>query len=487
MDRRHAIVLILSAAVLGLAIRLVGFGSSLWLDEFGTLWVVEGSLATAWERALAFHGQSPLYYLFTWLGVQVCGESEWALRLPALVCGLLSVPLMFLLGREVGGPRCGALTALLAWFAPYLLAASVDARPYALANLCAALLLLGFLRAARSGAARDRFVFVAGGVGLFYSHYVLALLAGGVGLAYVITRELRAPYSGKRFAVDVGIQAGLAIPGLFQLAALRARRGDLHWLAEPDLTVPFGVLGSLLALAAAGWLLGERESLRGPATRVLLLSVLVPVGALYLLALLGTNLLAPRYLVVTCVPAAVLAAQGLLALRPGRAALFAAAWFLMTFGVYMTDYVAHGVFCKELGKERWREAVELLEARLRDEPHPTPVLYRSGFVEEDTRPRGGTVPAARAPLRSPGLAAPYWRLVPLTYLWEAPGREEYFARVVAPPLQNASAFYLLSCDNGYATYPRDLLAWAERTTGQRWVIETLEAGRGITLLRCSRP
>ncbi len=74
------------AGIVGLFVRLVGFGSSLAEDEFGTLWTVEGSLGTVFERTLSFHGQSPFYYVISWLSLNLFGESEIALRLPSLLC-----------------------------------------------------------------------------------------------------------------------------------------------------------------------------------------------------------------------------------------------------------------------------------------------------------------------------------------------------------------------------------------------------------------
>ena len=70
--------------VLGLGFRLDGLGDSLWLDEFGTLWAVEGGLGTVMERVYEFHGQTPFYYVWPWLSIQLFGESEAALRLPSV-------------------------------------------------------------------------------------------------------------------------------------------------------------------------------------------------------------------------------------------------------------------------------------------------------------------------------------------------------------------------------------------------------------------
>ena len=49
------------ASIVGLTFRLYGFNRSLWLYEFGTLWVIDGSFSQLMERVNAFQGQSPLY------------------------------------------------------------------------------------------------------------------------------------------------------------------------------------------------------------------------------------------------------------------------------------------------------------------------------------------------------------------------------------------------------------------------------------------
>jgi len=48
---------------LGLYLRLDSLCASLWIDEFGTFWVVEHQLTTTLLRSWQFQGQSPLYYV----------------------------------------------------------------------------------------------------------------------------------------------------------------------------------------------------------------------------------------------------------------------------------------------------------------------------------------------------------------------------------------------------------------------------------------
>jgi len=64
---------VVALACIGLTMRIAGFTNSLWLDEFGTLWTVEGNLRETWQRAITFHGQTPFYYLLAWVPVHALG------------------------------------------------------------------------------------------------------------------------------------------------------------------------------------------------------------------------------------------------------------------------------------------------------------------------------------------------------------------------------------------------------------------------------
>jgi hypothetical protein len=44
---------------------------ALWLDELGSYWVVEGSLAQPWTRAWEVQGQSPFTYVLMWFGKEL--------------------------------------------------------------------------------------------------------------------------------------------------------------------------------------------------------------------------------------------------------------------------------------------------------------------------------------------------------------------------------------------------------------------------------
>ncbi|HEU4599775.1 MAG TPA: glycosyltransferase family 39 protein [Solirubrobacterales bacterium] len=97
----------------------------------------------------------PLYYALAWVWTQVWGTGEWGLRSLSALAGVATVPVAYLIGRELHGRRAGLLTAALVAVNPMLLWYSQEARAYALLTLFCAVALLYCVRALRYGRRRD--------------------------------------------------------------------------------------------------------------------------------------------------------------------------------------------------------------------------------------------------------------------------------------------------------------------------------------------
>ena len=205
----------------------------LWLDEYGTAWVVGGSSGDVSRRVYQFQGQSPLYYYAPWLSVQLFGISELALRLPSLLFVLFASVLTACAASEWHGRRAGLQAGIFAWCLPPVLNAAFGARPYSLALVGCACAWLGYARAV-DGKRWGRVLFVIGGALLFWAHYLLTVFLVGFFAAHVLIRTLRARYGLFSFGVDSGLILLLCLPGLVHLHDLWRRRGDLDWMPAPD-------------------------------------------------------------------------------------------------------------------------------------------------------------------------------------------------------------------------------------------------------------
>lgn len=140
----------------------------------------------------------PFHYLLLNGWVDLTGVSEFAMRFLSLLPGLLLVPVLFQLGREMTGRRLGILAATLATISPSLIWLAQDVRnQYTLAILFTTLAtwLLVILAKETSGRSRQRtavlwVVYAVLCALSIYSHYyaVFALLAHGLYLWFVPQR-----------------------------------------------------------------------------------------------------------------------------------------------------------------------------------------------------------------------------------------------------------------------------------------------------------
>lgn len=141
---RVTLVSVFLVVALGAILRLYRIGAQpLWLDEATSLRFARGSLARLWSwSSLVDPGNPPLYFslLHGWL---VFGDSETRLRLLSALFGVLTIPLVYALGRTIRDHRLGIVSALLFAISPLQVWYSQEARGYALLTFGATSAMLG--------------------------------------------------------------------------------------------------------------------------------------------------------------------------------------------------------------------------------------------------------------------------------------------------------------------------------------------------------
>jgi len=452
MARRLMLAATLCAVfILGLITRIDSLGVSLWLDEFGTFWVVDESFTTMLRRCWEFQGQSPFYYSLAWFSLHSFGESEIALRVPSLLLTGLTVGALYLCARMLSGPKAGFYAASLAWVSGDFVQYSVAARPYMLVLFTAAVAIAGFVWAVKSGSRRARVLWVVGGASVAWAHYVHYPLIVGLFVAYALLPPLRLQYRVREFVTDAALQ--LALVGLCapQIFALFNRRGTLSWIDTPN----YGVFIGLLLPLVAGFVVGlTQPPPRGDAGRTeaalamaLLICLLFQLAIIESASFVGINLLRSRYLVSIVVPALLFVAGTLARASTEKVVVVVTVFAIMTAMSLQVTKKQLGTF-SGMGFENWRGAVSDLSGRIRSEPEPL-VFFRSGFVEEDIVPLGNPPPVSRAPLRSPGAKPFAAAVIPLSFRWGHPLRERYFQERIVPAISSASHFFVLGPKDDY--------------------------------------
>jgi len=145
MPLTRAFGLVLAA---GIVLRFATLdGQSLWYDEAVTAHLLQMHLGDMLSTIPDSESSPPAYYVLAWLWAQVAGTGEFGLRaLPALL-GTATIPVVWALGRRLGGDWAGLFAAALVAVNPMLVWFSQEARVYSLLALLAASSALLWLRA----------------------------------------------------------------------------------------------------------------------------------------------------------------------------------------------------------------------------------------------------------------------------------------------------------------------------------------------------
>jgi mannosyltransferase len=137
------IFLILS---LGLILRLISLNQSLWLDEATSALAARLPIADLFAKFMPGDFHPPLYYLILHYWTAFFGGSEIALRIPSVIAGILTIYVVYLIGRELSNQKTGLMGALLLATSGLHIYYSQEARMYSLAALFVALSVYFFTK-----------------------------------------------------------------------------------------------------------------------------------------------------------------------------------------------------------------------------------------------------------------------------------------------------------------------------------------------------
>lgn len=124
----------------GLILRLINLNQSLWLDEAISVLATQNfsllGMITDYAEA-DFH--PPLFFIIIWLWSKVFGISEIAVRIPSVIFGVLTVYIVYLIGKKLHSKTLGLFSALLLAINPLHVYYSQEARMYSLAAMAVSL------------------------------------------------------------------------------------------------------------------------------------------------------------------------------------------------------------------------------------------------------------------------------------------------------------------------------------------------------------
>src|SRR3954447_3885651 len=312
-----SLAVVAALTVLGLAIRIANFDQSLLGDELSSYWVIKGHSFGHMLSILRSDAEitPPLFFVFAWLSSKL-GSNPDLIRLPSLIAGTATIPLVYVLGSRTVGRTAGLIGAAVMALSPYMIYYSVEARSYAVMIALVTASTVALLAALRTGRGRWWAIYAACSLGAVSSHCTCRFpLAAQCLWVLWAHREAFRPLLVANLAVLIGFAPW--IPGFLAdsnspttqiLYALQPFTFDYvratleTWAmgypyvvlgrAPGDLAVAMIATGVLVAACAVGlsWVRSRRSSSRRPSER--LPSGLVLVAMLALAAPLGEAIVA---------------------------------------------------------------------------------------------------------------------------------------------------------------------------------------------------
>jgi 4-amino-4-deoxy-L-arabinose transferase-like glycosyltransferase len=265
----------------GIAVRFASLGlQSYHHDEVITaMRVVPGSFGDMLHEVRVSESNPPLYYVLAWGWAKAFGTGEFGLRSLSALFGAATVPVGYLIGRQLASRRAGLVLAALIAVNPMLIWYSQEARSYALLVFFAALSLLFFVRALDSRRGRDlAFWALASGLALC-SHYfaVFAVALEAAWLLVALRRQWRAVLPALAAVGAVGL-------ALLPLANSQINPNHIGWIENSPLP-------ERLWETAVSFLVGETGHViaEAPRDRYALVPAILVGASLILVALRGSR------------------------------------------------------------------------------------------------------------------------------------------------------------------------------------------------------
>ena len=323
-----AVLAVVALTVIGAVPRVIVAHQSVFADELSTYWIsathsLGGVLSLLYSTGRIHHAEitPPLSFLTSWLSTRL-GTSPELLRLPALIAGTATIPLVYLVGLRTVGRRAALLATALTALSPFMIYYSAEARAYGLMMFFIVGATLSMLLALDTGRRRWWVLYALCSAAAFYTHYT-SLFVLGAQLAWLVWAEPRARRAALIASAGAALLAVPWIPGLIQdlrsptvkiLSALspfsgHAIRIDVqHWALGYPYTVAGGLKDLpgvpalvLLAIAAVLAVAGVaaravRAGLRRPGPRLVLVGALMlatPVGEIVISAF-GNHIIGVR-------------------------------------------------------------------------------------------------------------------------------------------------------------------------------------------------
>jgi len=180
--------ILLLFTLIGCILRFYDLGfNSIWLDEASTYTFASMSISGIWQATTAGEFNPPLFY---WIEhfMLTLGNSEVILRFIPALLGVLTIPLMYLVGKEFVDRNVGIIAAAVCTFSPFLLFYSQEARAYSMGLFFVVAAMVFFLKALKTNEISHWTLFGILSALAFWSHFYTLVIIGALVLYALVVK-----------------------------------------------------------------------------------------------------------------------------------------------------------------------------------------------------------------------------------------------------------------------------------------------------------
>lgn len=219
--------------VMGIALilRLVNLNQSFWLDEAISALVAQKPFPYQWA-GISGDFQPPLYYLLLHFFMKLEGSSEWFLRIPSVIFGLLTIIVVYKFTTELFNRKVAMVASLMLATSQFHIYYSQELRMYSLVGLLATSAMWCFYKK------RWFYTTLFNVIGLYTNYMFVLILISQV--IWLILKEKKDVHTVKRWFMSLSLTAVFYLPWFPNLLK--------QWEASRNLTIALPLWNGLSSL-----------------------------------------------------------------------------------------------------------------------------------------------------------------------------------------------------------------------------------------------
>lgn len=360
---RWRTVALIGTTALCFAVRIIDLGSkSVFADELASIRFAHLRGIEFWRLVETSEANMALYYVLLrfWIHIH---DSVAFIRLLSVLPAVATVPVIYLLGKQLFSPSAGLFASLLFSLNTFHISYSQAGRGYSLAVFLVTLSCFYFIRTIESPTRTNAAGYVIASTAALYGHFFAGFVLLAQFVALLVLRPSRAVLIRQILSLVI---VGIAAIPLFVFAAIH-QTGPISWVQPAagkevyrfftylsGSGLKFGLSGIALAIDGREWWRRARIG-TGTATPFVFLSLwlLLPL-AITLLVSLWKPVFSPRFLMI-CLPAFVLLVAEGLTVIPSKWARY-----LITGALLLSCVTALPAYYRQPGIEDWKSAASYL-------------------------------------------------------------------------------------------------------------------------------